>query len=47
MPPPIIRAVGFTGTTLVGISSNSCALEIPAFINSIAFNVALSRISFA
>jgi len=47
MPPPMTREVGFIGTVFVGISSNNCALEIPAFINSIALNVALSRISFA
>ena len=43
MPPPITMAVGWTSTTFLGMSWSSCALDMPAFTNSIAFWVASSR----
>jgi hypothetical protein len=47
MPPPTTRAVGVTGTVLVGTSSNNLALAIPALISSTAFLKAFSLTSGA
>ena len=47
IPPPITNATGFTGTVLVGTSSNNLARAMPALINSIALAVAFSRTSSA